>query len=62
MVLLPSVKASTQDAINYITREALEVSAGEVSPNEGKNHEAAIDTSKGYLSVNIDKMMNTQTG
>ena len=62
VVLLPSVKASTQDAINYITREALEVSAVEVSPNEGKTHEAAIDTSKGYLSVNIDKMMNTQTG
>ncbi|UKI18881.1 MAG: hypothetical protein L6V89_07080 [Oscillospiraceae bacterium] len=47
MVLLPSVKASTQDAINYTAREALEERAVEESPTDGKTHEAAIDTSKG---------------
>lgn len=61
VVIIPSVKASAQDAINYIMREQLHSSAVQITPDEGREQEVSFDSTKGYLSIDMNKMMSART-
>ena len=60
VVIIPSVKASAQDAINYIMREQLRSSAVQITPDEGREQEVSFDSTKGYLSIDMNKMMSVR--
>lgn len=61
VVVIPSTNASAQDAVNYLTREALESSAVQITPKEGRAQDVTFDTTKGYLSIDMNKMMTSGT-
>lgn len=61
IIIIPSANASSQDAVNYIARERLQTQAVQISPKEGKEQDVTFDTHKGYLSIDMNKMMTDRT-
>lgn len=57
IVIIPSVKASKADADKYLAAENVTASASQIFPGEGRKQKVSFDDHKGYLSIDMNRMM-----
>ncbi len=56
LIIIPSANASGQQVVNYLAAKQLSVQAEQISPYEGRNQSAKVEITKGYISVDMNRM------
>ena len=57
IVIIPSTRASKADADKYLAAESVTASASQIFPGNGRKQKVSFDDHKGYLSIDMNRMM-----